>query len=65
MITLPFDSGIPDVRADTGGMRFPMCGQTRGSAPTVAVSVTRAVGSLNFKLFTSRLRGGLSLRLNV
>ena len=55
MMTMPFESGISVVRGrHGGGMRFTMCGQTRGSAPTVAVSVTRAAGSLNFKLFTSR-----------
>ena len=48
MMTMPFDSGISVVRADTGCVlrfpmggqtrgvwRFPMCGQTQGSAPTV------------------------------
>ena len=47
MMTMPFDSGISRCS------RF-----ARWSAPTVAVSVTRAVGSLNFKLFTSRFARG-------
>ena len=67
MMTMPYDSGVSVVRGRHGVYGVSLCagrhgvygfsrwaGRHGGLPLRLAVSVTRAAGSLNFKLFTSR-----------